>query len=139
MPDGNVTKAPSDAAVLFLLSEGVRQEMGGKLTILGFYPDAQILIPKEMKQLVIPLALTFIVTDGEGTFTTAVSLTTPSGKVVFSPPEEHFSDTVKNPGQPLSILVAAQPFITDETGKFDVTLRLGDASYRRSFRVDFQP
>jgi hypothetical protein len=132
-----VTKAPSDAAVLFLLSEGVRQEVGGKLTILGFYPDAQLLIPKETKQVVTPLAMTFIVTDGEGTFPTAVSLTAPSGKALI--PKENMSDTVIRPGQPLSILVAAQPFMTDETGKFDVTLHLGDASYRRSFRINFQP
>jgi hypothetical protein len=132
-----VTKAPSDAAVLFLLSEAVRQEAGGKLTLLGFYPDAQLLIPKGTEQVVMPLAMTFIVTDGEGIFPTAVSLTAPSGKALF--PKENMSESVKHPGQPMSILVAAHPFVTDETGKFDVTLHLGDAHYRRSFRIDFQP
>ena len=136
-----MTKAPSDAGVFFLLSEGVRQEANGKLTLLGFYPDSLLIIPKEAKQegkqIVMPLAMTFVVSEGEGTFPTSVSLTSPSGKALF--PDEKMPDSVKQPGQALSVLITVYPFITDEIGKFDITLRLGDSSYRRSFRIDVQP
>jgi hypothetical protein len=132
-----VTKAPSDAAVNFLLAETVRQEVGGKLTIIGFYPGNQLLIPKGTKQTVTPLAFIFLVLEGEGTFPSSISLVSPSGKAMFQ--DEKMPDTVKIPKQPLSVLVGVQPFVTDEIGKFDVTLRLGDASYRRSFTVDFAP
>jgi hypothetical protein len=132
-----VTKTPSDAAVLFLLSEYVRQEAGGKLSILGLYPDRRLLIPKGTKQTITSLALTFIVLEGEGTFSTTVSVVTPSGKRMF--PDEGMPDTVKIPGQPLTVLVGMQPFITDEVGQFEAILRLGDASYQRSFTVDFAP
>jgi hypothetical protein len=132
-----VTKTPPDAAVNFLLAESVRQEAGGKLTVIGFYPGNQLLIPKGTKQTVTPLAFIFLALEGEGTFPTTISLVSPSGKAMFQ--DEKMQDSVKVPNQPLSILVGVQPFVTDEIGEFNVTLRLGHASYRRSFIVDFAP
>jgi hypothetical protein len=132
-----VTATPSDAAVNFLLAESVRQEAGGKLTIIGLYPANQLLIAKGTKQLVTSLAFGFIVLDGDGTFSTVISLVAPSGKTIFK--EELLPNSVKLPGQPLTLVVAVQPFVTDETGKFDIALRLDNATYRRSFTVDFAP
>ena len=132
-----MTATPSDVAVNFLLAESIRQETGGKLTIIGYYPGNQLLIPKETKQLVTSIAFVFIALDGDGTFSTAVSLTAPSGKAIFK--NEFLQNSVKHPGQPLSVLLAVQPFVTDETGTFDVTLHLDNATYRRSFTVDFEP
>ena len=132
-----MTAVPSDAAVNFLLAESVRQELGGKLTIIGLYPGNQITIPKGTKQLVTSIAFAFIVLDGDGTFSTTFSLRAPSGKVIFK--DDFLQRSVKNPGEPLIVLIAVQPFVTDETGKFDISLHLDSATYPRSFTVDFAP
>jgi hypothetical protein len=132
-----VTKEPSDAAVIFLLSEHVRQEVGGKVSVLGLYPGNLLLIPKDTKQIVVPLTFIFIALEGEGVFPTSLSVHSPSGKPMF--PDASLSDSIKNPREALSVFVAVQPFVTEETGKFDVTLRLGKSSYRRSFTIEFAP
>lgn len=126
-------KAPTDAATQFLICEAVRQEQGGKLSLLGLFPDGKILVPPETKKVTLPLVCVFIFQDGVGSFSSKVSVIAPSGAFMVN--DEPFDDVEKRPDGPFIALVHIMPFQTEEFGTFTVRLRLDENSYKRTFTI----
>jgi hypothetical protein len=128
---------PNDAAIQFLLCESVRQEQGGKLTLLGFFPGSVIVVPPTTETITFPLAFLFITNDGDGLFSVRVTLIRPSGAVEFA--DQPIPDVTKEPGKPMTALVQFLPFHTSEFGGFKILLKLNDALYERIFTIQKEP
>src|SRR3990170_6853318 len=75
----------------FLIADAIREETGGKLTVMGLYAGNDIRlqgplpteIPDGMKGIAIPsLAILAIITDGHGEFRTQFYLYDPNDKLL---------------------------------------------------------
>jgi hypothetical protein len=132
-------RTPSDSNVTFLLCEQVRVEQGGKSSLMGFFPAAEMLVPDTAETITLPsLALYFVmVGPEEGNYTTSVTLLLPSSKVLFA--DVPLPNGVKQANRPLSIACHVVPFQSPESGTFTTILKLDDASYRRSFSIQKAP
>lgn len=127
-------RLPSDKKTLFLMCEGIREEPGNKLTLLGVYTAQKLLVPTTTETVLLPsLAFLFVFRDGFGTFQVRVSLRTPSGVALID--EQPMKDAVKLEAQALSLIVQVVPFQTNEFGDFEVIVTLNSRSYERSFAV----
>jgi hypothetical protein len=121
-----------DAATQFFLCEVIRQEHGGKFSLLGFYPGNEVVVPAETVTVTLSLACVFIFLDGVGSFTPTASLNAPSGASVLTgelPPVE------KHEGRPLTATIQLSPIQTKEFGTFRVSLQLGEKTYERTFQI----
>lgn len=128
--------------VQFLLADAVRQEEGGKLTVLGLYSgDAVLLkdslpnsIPEGMEGLALPgLTIVAIVRDGQGSFSYGVHLYGPDGKALGKGVDGMKLDKKKD--APASLLIPVQPFPIPDFGTYRVLLQLNRHEYEFKFRV----
>ena len=89
-------RKPLPKRVQFLLAESVREEVGGKLTLLGYFTGNDIImhnpmpatIPKGAKGIALS-NLTILATffGGSGTYNAEVAVYDPSGKSMLQPRE----------------------------------------------------
>ena len=71
---------PSDASVQFLICESVREETGGKATLLGYMGGGTILVPRgTIFPVGIQLGMVFVLVDGEGKFRASLEAIGPNG------------------------------------------------------------
>lgn len=128
--------------IQFLLADHVRQEEGGKLSLLGFYSgDAVLLkgplpeeIPEGMEGIALPgLTIVAVVRDGHGSFNSAIHLYGPNGKELGEGVKGHALDKAKD--GTANLLVPIQPFPIPEFGMYRVLLELGKHEYEYRFRV----
>lgn len=127
--------------VQFLIADGVRQEQGSKLTVLGFYAGNSILlneplpsvIPDGFKGIAIP-SVTMIVNilDGQGLFKCSVEVFRPSGKVIGKGLELQVE---KKKDAAATLLVPMQPFPVSEFGIYRTVLKLNTRKYEFKFKV----
>lgn len=126
----------------FLLADAVRQEEGGKLTVLGLYSgDAVLLkdplpqvIPEGMEGLALPgLTIVALVRDGHGSFSYDVRLFRPDGIALGKGADGMRLDKAKE--TPASLLVPIQPFPIPGFGTYRVVLLLNKHEYEYKFRV----
>lgn len=126
----------------FLLADAVRQEDGGKLTVLGLYTGEDVLLkeplpktlPEGIKGLALP-GLTILATarDGHGSFNFSCELYGPDGKSLGK-------DIVgvkleKQKVAPASLLVPVQPFPIPRFGTYRAVFKLSQHEYEFKFRV----
>lgn len=128
--------------IQFLLADHVRQEEGGKLSLLGFYSgDAVLLkgllpeeIPEGMEGIALPgLTIVAVVRDGQGVFNSAIHLYGPNGKELGEGVKGQKLDKRKD--GTASLLVPIQPFPIPGFGIYRVLLELGTREYEYQFRV----
>lgn len=128
--------------IQFLLADHVRQEEGGKLSLLGFYSgDAVLLkgplpeeIPEGMEGIAIPgLTIVAVVRDGQGIFNSAIRLYGPNGKELGEGVKGQKLDKRKD--GTANLLVPIQPFPISGFGMYRVLLELGTHEYEYQFRV----
>jgi hypothetical protein len=124
---------PSDTKIDFLVGDNTRQEIGGKLTIIGYFAGAEIQIdPKVSLPVVFPLGFVFVIKDGFGTFKTEVEFIDPTGK---SSSRNPMDDTPKRVGKHHTLTVNLMNFLVDATGIHKIVLILDGVRYVREFNI----
>lgn len=126
--------------VRFLLADAVRQEQGGKLSLLGFYPGNLVILqgelPKDLREnelFGIPsLGLVFLIMDGQGDFKARIDIQQPNGKRVGLGAA---LDTKKKSGVTHTITVPLTPFPIDALGTFKVSITFDGRAHHFAFVV----
>jgi hypothetical protein len=126
---------PSDPNVWLLVSDAIRLEANGKLTLLGFFGGPNVnLLPEASLPASINITLLFLLNDGEGTFNSTLSIKNPSG----TPVTVHQQTLIK-PRDVHGIIVGLQPFIVPELGAYELVLNLDDRRYVRHIHIGKPP
>jgi len=120
---------PKSDGSSFLLCEDVREEINNKLSIIGVFPNDDIVLQKEI--LIPSLMAVLFARGGEGPCETRVSLTDPKGQTVIESPKQ----TVvleKNKAHLAAIRVLAPHLIV---GQYTIKFFFDDVPIQRSFEV----
>jgi hypothetical protein len=131
-------KHPTD--ILFLLAESVREEHGGKLSILGLYTGNQVVLhgelptslPEGMNKFALPhLAIVLVFKGGEGDCDVKVEIVDPLGKRVLAGTAQvsMAPDAVRN------VLLPLSPFPIAAFGEHQFKVRMGRRTYKYPFVI----
>ncbi len=132
------------AQLRFLLADAVREEAGGKVSILGFYSGDEVVLQGELPtkleegaQAVALPALTILVlfVDGYGNFQLRLQVFDPTGKP-FGLSKPMQINKVK--GAPYNIILPIMPFPIRVFGRYRFELRIDKRKYEYSFTVRHQ-
>jgi hypothetical protein len=131
-------------SVRFLLCDDVRSEIGGKLILIGLYPDDKILvasvpgqpIPQGYAALLPQLAIVCVVFDGNGPFPTEAKFVSPLGQVVVS---VNLGSPQFVPGVPATFVLKAGTFPVTQYGRHELSLSIGSKSFPFHFDILAQP
>jgi hypothetical protein len=120
---------PKSDGSSFLLCEDVREEVNNKLSIIGVFPNDDVVL---QKNIVIPsLMAVLFARGGEGSCETRVSLTDPKGQTVIESPKQ----TVvieKNKVYLAAIRVLAPQLMV---GRYTIKFFFDDTPIQRTFEV----
>jgi Family of unknown function (DUF6941) len=120
---------PKSNGSSFLLCEDVREEVNNKLSIIGVFPNDDVVL---QKNIVIPsLMAVLFARGGEGSCETRVSLTDPKGQTVIESPKQ----TVvieKNKVYLAAIRVLAPQLMV---GRYTIKFFFDDTPIQRTFEV----
>ena len=120
---------PKSDGSSFLLCEDVREEVNNKLSIIGVFPNDDIVLQKDI--LIPSLMAVLFARGGEGPCETTVSLIDPKGQTVIESPKQ----TVvleKNKTHLAAIRVLAPHLMV---GQYTIKFFFNDALIQRSFKV----
>ncbi len=121
--------SPKSDGSSFLLCEDVREEVNNKLSIIGVFPNDDIVLQKDV---VIPSVMAVLFArGGEGPCETRISLTDPKGQTVIESPKK----TVildKNNAYLAAIRVLAPELMV---GQYIINFFFDDVPIQRSFEV----
>jgi len=119
---------------LFLVAQSVREEPGGKATVLGAIPGGNIEVPKDVK-FPIMISIGFLVAfrDGTGPFAGRLRVFDPDNKVVVEP---SLGLIQKNQDQTAQLILNMPQFPVVKTGKFRVEIHLDGKIYEDRFSVE---
>lgn len=124
----NNTVPKSDGSS-FLLCEDVREEVNNKLSIIGVFPNNDIVLQKDV---VVPSVMAVLFArGGEGSCETRVSLTDPKGQTVIESPKK----TVvleKDTAYLAAIRVLAPELVV---GRYTIKFFFDDTAIDRAFEV----
>jgi hypothetical protein len=121
--------SPKSDGSSFLLCEDVREEVNNKLSIIGVFPNDDIVLQKDI--LIPSLMAVLFARGGEGPCETRVSLTDPKGQTVIESPKQ----TVvleKNKAHLAAIRVLAPHLIV---GQYTIKFFFDDVPIQRTFEV----
>jgi hypothetical protein len=128
-------KAPSRRGVRFFLAEDVRQETGGKFSLLGVFAGEKIFVsgtPPEVPSTIafgLPsLAFVFVLTEGEGRFEGRFRLVAPDRKTVLT--ESTFELMELRRGHSNTIATTAKPFVGAAFGTYTAELTVGKTRFK---------
>ena len=120
---------PKSDGSSFLLCEDVREEVNNKLTIIGVFPNDDIVLRKDV---VIPsLMAVLFARGGEGTCETRISLTDPKGQAVIESPKQT-TILEKNKVHLAAIRVLAPELLV---GQYTIKFFFDEEAIQRSFEV----
>jgi hypothetical protein len=120
---------PKSDGSSFLLCEDVREEVNNKLSIIGVFPNDDIVLQKEV--LIPSLMAVLLARGGEGRCETRVSLTDPQGQTAIESPKR----TVvleKNKAHLAAIRVLAPQLLV---GQYTIKFFFDDVLIERTFEV----
>ena len=120
---------PKSDGSSFLLCEDVREEVNNKLSIIGVFPNDDIVLQKDI--LIPSLMAVLFARSGEGPCETRVSLTDPEGQTVIESPKQ----TVvldKNKVHLAAIRVLAPHLMV---GRYTIKFFFDDVPIERTFEV----
>jgi hypothetical protein len=121
--------SPKSDGSSFLLCEDVREEVNNKLSIIGVFPNDDIVLQKDI--LIPSLMAVLFARGGEGPCETRVSLTDPKGQTVIESPKQ----TVvleKNKAHLAAIRVLAPHLMV---GQYTIKFFFDDVPIQRTFEV----
>ncbi len=120
---------PKSDGSSFLLCEDVREEVNNKLSIIGVFPNDDIVLQKD---IVIPSVMAVLFArGGEGPCETRISLTDPKGQTVIESPKKTVVLDKKN-AYLAAIRVLAPELIV---GQYTIKFFFDDSTIERSFEV----
>ena len=124
---------PTNAKVDFLACESVREETRGKLTLMGYLAGSAINIPTSATMPAqIPLAIIYVLLDGEGKFNCKLRIGLPTRKDVK---DLDLPEINKVPDKYHTVTINFLSFEIPEAGEYKFELVLDDEVYERSIRV----
>lgn len=113
---------------IFMAADALRQERGGKITILGAFAGGHVLISKDATfPFVMPIAFLIGFYNGEGSFDAKIRISDPSGKPVS--PDLSIGRIEKTPEQSMQLMVNFGVFEFPVAGKYRVDAFLDDRMY----------
>jgi hypothetical protein len=128
MPTTHKSLPKSDGSS-FLVCEDVREEVNNKLTIIGVFPNDDIVLQKD---IVIPsLMAVLFARGGEGSCETRISLTDPKGQAVIESPKQTIV-LEKDKVHLAAIRVLAPQLLV---GQYTIKFFFDDEPIERSFEV----
>jgi hypothetical protein len=120
---------PKSDGSSFLLCEDVREEVNNKLSIIGIFPNDEVVLQKDV--LIPSLMVILLARGGEGSCETRVSLTDPTGQTVIESPKQT-AVLEKNKVHLAAVRVFA-PELT--VGQYTVKFFFDDVPIQRAFEV----
>jgi hypothetical protein len=120
---------PKSDGSSFLLCEDVREEVNNKLSIMGVFPNDEVVLQKDV--LIPSLMVILLARGGEGSSETRVSLTDPKGQTVIESPKQT-AVLEKNKVHLAAVRVFA-PELT--VGQYTVKFFFDDVPIQRTFEV----
>ena len=120
---------PKSDGSSFLLCEDVREEVNNKLTIIGVFPNNDIVLQKDI--VVSSVMAVLFARGGEGSCETRISLTDPKGHTVIESPKK----TVvleKDTAYLAAIRVLAPELVV---GQYTIKFFFDDSAIERTFEV----
>jgi Family of unknown function (DUF6941) len=123
------SSVPKSDGSSFLLCEDVREEVNNKLSIIGVFPNNDIVLQKDV---VVPSVMAVLFArGGEGSFETKISLTDPKGQTVIESPKK----TVileKDTAYLAAIRVLAPELVV---GQYTIRFFFDGSTIERTFKV----
>lgn len=120
---------PKSDGSSFLLCEDVREEVNNKLSIIGVFPNNDIILQKE---IVVPSVMAVLFArGGEGACETRVSMTDPKGQTVIESPKKTVA-LEKDTAYLAAIRVLA-PELT--VGQYTIKFFFDETAIERTFEV----
>lgn len=121
--------APKSDGSSFLLCEDVREEVNDKLSIIGVFPNDDIVLQKDV---VVPSVMAVLFArGGEGPCETRISLTDPKGQTVIESPKKTVVLDKKN-AYLAAIRVLAPELVV---GQYTIKFFFDDVPIQRTFEV----
>lgn len=121
--------APKSEGSSFLLCEDVREEVNDKLSIIGVFPNDDIVLQKD---IVVPSVMAVLFArGGEGPCETRISLTDPKGQTVIESPKKTVVLDKKN-AYLAAIRVLAPELVV---GQYTIKFFFDDVPIQRTFEV----
>ena|ERR1700733_4934724 len=125
---------PTDDKIVLMLADSIRIEASNKITIIGYLGDSQINLLQPVKfPAGIPLAVLFMLRDGEGTFQGHFQIVNSHNVVIIDAPLA--SDVIKISGLAANVIVNITQLVVAELGDYTFILNLDQAQYRRVVHV----
>ena len=119
---------------LFLVAESLRQERGGKITILGAFSGGRVLLSKGGTfPVALPIAFLIAFNVGKGHFKTRIRITDPNGEPVVE--DLPTGDIDKAPEQTMQLMVNFGVFEFSMPGRYRVDSFLDDRVYTEYLNV----
>jgi hypothetical protein len=132
-------KLPEARQVRCHLCEDVRQEINGKLSLLGLYPDDTIIVLGKPASALPPgvvahlnLAVVIVVTGGAGKFDGILRIVAPGGKALFESPM--MPVTIER-GRSATAGWKIQGVLFPRFGEYKIEFALDRKRYTFAFRV----
>ncbi len=120
---------PKSDGSSFLLCEDVREEVNNKLSIIGVFPNNDIVLQKD---IVVPSVMAVLFArGGEGSCDTRVSLTDPKGQTVIESPKKTVN-LEKDTAYLAAIRVLAPELVV---GQYTIKFFFDDSAIERTFEV----
>jgi hypothetical protein len=120
---------PKSDGSSFLLCEDVREEVNNKLSIIGVFPNNDIVLQKD---IVVPSVMAVLFArGGEGPCETRVSLTDPKGQTVIESPKK--TVVLENDTAYLAAIRVLAPELV--VGQYTIKFFFDDSAIERSFEV----
>lgn len=120
---------PKSDGSSFLLCEDVREEVNNKLSIIGVFPNNDIVLQKDV---VVPSVMAVLFArGGEGSCETRVSLTDPKGQTVIESPKKTVA-LEKDTAYLAAIRVLAPELVV---GQYTIKFFFDDTAIERVFEV----
>jgi len=120
---------PKSDGSSFLLCEDVREEVNNKLSVIGVFPNDDIVLQKDI--LIPSLMAVLFARGGEGPCETRISLTDPKGQAVIESPKKTVA-LEKNKAYLAAIRVLAPHLMV---GQYTITFFFDDEPIQRTFEV----
>lgn len=120
---------PKSDGSSFLLCEDVREEVNNKLSIIGVFPNNDIVLQKE---IVVPSVMAVLFArGGEGSCETRVSLTDPKGQTVIESPKK--TVVLEKDTAYLAAIRVLAPELS--VGRYTIKFFFDNSAIERSFEV----
>lgn len=125
---------PSDFDTL--MADDIRQEIGGKVTLVGFFIGNEIVLPKDAKPgpdiALAKLAFLTRLKDGDGTWNGKWSISGPGNIEIIKSPKDF---SVKKVAGEMHGVLTVLPLKVPKVGDYKYVLELDDRPYEYRFHI----